>query len=299
MTKEELLKRAKEVIEYYTIQGWKHHFRNDYCTYDCNVIRIEDLENNENMLNFLVEFINIMKKYNIGYSGVNGMLCNFKTKDAGNDNVIRFGISNLGYFLSTQEEMDKDLEKAKENAYQKMLNNRVKFLLSDNLKYKLSEDEDKCYKVSDYDNIDCENEDVGEEDLPAKFHAEFTADIETMVELNHIETFTNENDIKKEICEKIANTIYRDTFYQINVKDIVDLINKIQLKEIGIGSSINVRTYSVSIKNVLFEIEEYYDDEPLSSLYELVIKRCVKLNIENDINITNIEFIDPKFNTEE
>ena len=97
MTKEELLKRAKEVIEYYTIQGWGNWLKNDYHASGCDMLRIEDLENNENMLNFLVDLINIMKKYNINYSGVNGMLCNFKTKDGDND--IRFGISKLWFFL--------------------------------------------------------------------------------------------------------------------------------------------------------------------------------------------------------
>ena len=195
--------------------------------------------------------------------------------------------------------MDKDLEKAKENAYQKMLDKRVKFLLPDNLKCKQLEDEDKCYKVSDYDNIECENEDVCEVELN-KFHVEFTADIETRVELNHIETFTNENDIKKEICEKITNTIYRSTFYQINLKeDNIDLVNKIQLKELETDSTTNdIKTYSVLIKDVLFEIG-YYDDEILSSLNKSIIRLCERINIENDIDITNIKFIDPKFNTEE
>lgn len=301
MTKEELLKRAKEVIEYYTIQGWGNWLKNDYHTSGCDMLRIEDLENNENMLNFLVELINIMKKYNIDYSGVNGMLCNFNTKDTDNDNVIRFGISKLCYFLQTQEEMDKDLEKAKENAYQKMLNNRVKFLLPDNLKYKYPEDE--CVKVCGYDNIDCENEEVGEEEQITKFYAEFTANIETIVKLNHIETFTDENDIKKEICEKIANTIYNSTYYQINVKDNVNLEDKIQLKEIEIDSTTNdckdIKTYSVLIKDVLFEIG-YYDDNTLdSSLYKSIIRLCERINTEIDINITNIKIIDSKSNTDE
>jgi hypothetical protein len=77
-----------------------------------------------------------------------------------------------------------------------MLDKRVKFLLPDNLKCKQPEDEDECVKVCGCDIIDCENEDVGEEELN-KFHLEFTADIETIVELNHTETFTDENDIKK------------------------------------------------------------------------------------------------------
>ena len=99
MTKKELLKRAKEVIAYYTMQGWGNWLKTNYHTSGCDMLRIEDLENNENMIKFLVDLINIMKKYNIDYSGVNGMLCNFKTKDTNNDNAIRFGISNLYYFL--------------------------------------------------------------------------------------------------------------------------------------------------------------------------------------------------------
>ena len=74
MTKEELLKRTKEVIEYYTIQGWGHHFKHDYDNYGCDMICIKDLENNENMLNFLVDLINIMEKYNIGYSSTTSVL---------------------------------------------------------------------------------------------------------------------------------------------------------------------------------------------------------------------------------
>ena len=192
--------------------------------------------------------------------------------------------------------MDKNLEKAKENAYQKMLDKRVKFLLPDNLKCKQPEDE--YYGEGEGDVKGGEIEEVGDKEEPIsnKFHAEFTADIETCVELNHLETFTDENDIKNKICEKIANTIYRDTFYQINVKDNVDLIDKIQLKEIDSGA--NVRIYSVSIKDVLFEIE-YYDDDPQYSLNKSVIRLCERINIENDINITNIKIIDSKFNAKE
>lgn len=296
MTKEELLKRAKEVIEYYTIQGWGNWLKTDYHTSGCDMLRIEDLENNENMTNFLVELINIMKKYNIDYSGVNGMICNFKTKDT--DNAIRFGVSKLWFFFLSQEEMDKNIENAKENAYQKMLNKRVKFLLPDNLKCKQSKDE----HYGDGDGaFGYENEEVGdvEEEKLTKFHTEFTADIETIVELNHTETFTDENDIKKEICKKIANTIYQSTFWQIEVKDDTDLINKIQLKELETNSTTNVRTYSVSIKDVLFKIE-YYDDETLASLNESIIRLCERINIENDINIANIEIIDdPKSNAKE
>lgn len=289
MSKEEFLKRAKEVIAYYTIQGWGDWLKNDYHTSGCDMLRIEDLENNENMLNFLVDLVNIMEKYNIDYSGVNGMLCNFKTKDGDND--IRFGISKLYFFLLTQEEMDKNIEKAKEYAYQKMLSNRVKFLLPYNLKYKQSEDEHYFEGTSVESEVgDCEIE------LP-KFYAKFMADIEILVELNHIETFTDENDIKKEICEKIANTIYQSTFYQINVKDNEDLINKIQLKEIKTNSTTNDKTYSVSIKGILFEIS-YYDTIEYSLNIE-VIRLCERLNTMNNINITNIDIIDPKFDIEE
>lgn len=300
MTKEEFLKRAKEVIAYYTIQDWENHLRGNYNTSDCNMLRIEDLENNENMTNFLVELINVMKKYNIDYSSVNGMLCNFRTKDGDND--IRFGVSNLHYFLLTQEKMNKNLENAKEYAYQKMLNRRVKFLLPDNLKYKQSEDE----YYGDAVVKGFENEEDAEEEtlISNEFHAEFTADIETYIELNHIETFTNENDIKNKICEKIANTIYQSTFYHINVKDSIDLVDKIQLKETEISSTTNdVNTYSVSIKGVLFEYKECYNSETYDvtqySLNKSIIKLCKRTNIENNINITNIEIINPKFNTEE
>lgn len=294
MTKEELLKRAKEVIEYYTIQGWGDWLKNDYHTSGCDMLRIEDLENNENMTNFLVELINIMEKYNINYSGVNGMLCNFRTKDGDND--IRFGISKLWFFLLTQEEMDKNIEKAKEYAYQKMLNKRVKFLLPDNLKCKQSEDE--YYGEGEGDVKGCEIEEVGEEEplISNKNHAEFTADIETCVELNHIETFTDENDIKNKICEKIANTIYQSTFYQIEVKDNTDLINKLQLKELEIDSTTTgIKAYLVSIKNVLFKIEYYDDDIQEYSLNDKIIRLCEITNIENDINITNIEITEPKW----
>lgn len=292
MTKEELLKRAEEVIEYYyTIQGRGNWLKNDYNTSGCNMLRIEDLENNENILNFLVDLVNIMKKYNIDYSGVNGMLCNFKTKDGDND--IRIGVSNLWFFLLTQEEMDKNIEKAKEYAYQKMLNNRVKFLLPDNLKYKQSEDE--YYFEGKPDECDCEDED---DDIEShKFHEEFMADIETLVELNHIETFTDKNDIKNKICEKIANTINQSTFYHINVKDIANLEDKIQLKETETDSTINdIKTYSVSIKGVLFEYMEYYNGESYDatkySLNKSIIRLCERTNMVNDINITNIEIID-------
>ena len=298
MTKEELLKRAKEVTEYYTIQGRENWLEVDYYASGCNMLRIEDLENNENMANFLVELINIMEKYNIGYSSVNGRWCNFKTKDINEDNAIRFGVSKLCYFFLTQEEMDEDLEIAKENAYQKMLNNRVKFLLPDNLKCKQSEEiKGEAVVCGDVDEGDCEIE-------YDKFHAEFTADIETLVELNHIETFTDENDIKNKICEKIANIIYNSTFYQISVKeDNVDLADKIQLKEIEScftkNDCKNIKTYSVLIKDVLFEIEYYDDDTQEYSLNNKIIRLCEIVNDEAEINITNIENIEPKSNTEE
>jgi len=293
MTKEELLKRAKEVIEYYTIQGWGNWL--NYHASGCDMLRIEDLENNENMVNFLVDLINIMEKYDISYSGVNGMWCNFKTY-INDDNAIRVGVSNLYYFFLTQEEMDKHIEEAKENAYQKMLNKRVKFLLPDNLKHKQSEEiEGVGFVYSDADEGDCEIE-------YDKFHAEFTADIETLVELNHIETFTDENDIKNKICEKIANTIYHSTFYQIEVKDNTDLINKLQLKELELetdSTTTGIKAYSVSIKNVLFKIEYYNDDTQEYSLNDKIIRLCEIVNDDAEINITHIENIEPKTNTEE
>lgn len=291
MSKEELLKRAKEVIEYYTIRGLGN-LLNYYHTSGCDMLRIEDLENNENMLNFLVDLINIMEKYDISYSGVNGMWCNFKTYT--NDDAIRVGVSNLYYFFLTQEEMDKHIEEAKEYAYQKMLNKRVKFLLPDNLKCKQPEDEyygeGKEFEEEDGDELEL---------ISNEFHVEFTADIETLVKLNHIETFTDENDIKKEICKKISDTIYQSKFYEINVKDNADLISKIQLNELETDSTANIRTYSVSIKDVLFEIAYYDDTQTQQSLNKSIIKFCERINIENNINIANIEIIDPKFNTEE
>lgn len=294
MTKDELLKRAKEVITYYTIKGWGDWLKNDYHTSGRDMLRIEDLENSENMLNFLVELVNIMEKYNIGYSGVNGMLCNFRTP-ANDDNAIRVGVSKLYYFFLTQEEMNKKTEEAKEYAYQKMLSNRVKFLLPDNLKCKQSEDE----HYFEGKPIECEDKETGDIELHV-FRAEFTADIETHVELNHIETFTDENDIKNTICKEIANTIYQSTFYQIDVKNNTDLINKIQLKELETDSTTNgIKTYSVLIKGLLFKYLECYNSESYDvtqySLNKSIIKLCERTNIENNINITNIEITEPKW----
>ena len=306
MTKEELLKRAKEVIAYHDIKGWGNWLKSDYHASGCEMLRIEDLENNENMVNFLVDLINIMEKYDISYSGVNGMWCNFKTY-INDDNAIRVGVSNLYYFFLTQEEMDKHIEEAKEYAYKKMLDKRIKFTLPDNLKVERPN--------PDPVPVNCvEDEDTGEDENevePNEFNAEFIGNIETYVDLNHLETFTDENDIKKEICEKLANTIYQSSYYHFNVKayyhfnvkDKDSLINKIQLKEIEIDSPSddqkNATTYIVVIEGVLFEYNEnlYTDsyDVTLYSLNESINRICERININNDINITNIEITEPKW----
>ena len=49
----------------------------------------------------------------------------------------------------------------------------------------------------------------------------------------------------------------------------------------------------------LKNISKLKKEDLINFLNESIIKHCERINIENDINITNIENIDPKTNTDE
>ena len=183
-TKEDLLKRVNELTEYFNLRGWHQHI--DRSRYSCDIIK--DLEKSDDMINFLIELVNIMKKYNISTSGVNGHWCNFHTITENQDDETRFGVSNMWYLLKSQEEMDEEIEKGKKAQYERMLNNRVKFSLPEDLKLSKypDEDEDDCKCLELEEETEC----ADEQEIESKdFIAEFTGDIETYVKVNHLETW--------------------------------------------------------------------------------------------------------------
>jgi len=299
-TKEDLLKRVNELTEYFNLRGWHQHI--DRSRYSCDAIK--DLEKSDDMINFLIELVNIMKKYNISASGVNGHWCNFHTITENQDDETRFGVSNMWYLLKSQEEMDEEIEKGKKAQYERMLNNRVKFSLPEDLKLSKypDEDEDDCKCLEPEEETEC----ADEQEIESKdFNAEFTGDIETYVKVNHLETFISKDDKIKEICNKLVQVLNKYRFYngQIEIKNPEEIINKIQLELIMDNSNSvdekNEESYAVLVKNVLFKyIESYYEDSYDVTQYSLknsINNSCIIVNIEDNISIKNIEITEPKW----
>ena len=298
-TKEDLLKRVNELTEYFNLRGWHQHI--DRSRYSCDIIK--DLEKSDDMINFLIELVNIMKKYNISASGVNGHWCNFHTITENQDDETRFGVSNMWYLLKSQEEMDEEIEKGKKAQYERMLNNRVKFSLPEDLKLSKYpyEDEDDCKCLELEEETEC----ADEQEIESKdFIAEFTGDIETYVKVNHLETFISEDDKIKEICNKLVQVLnkYRLCNGQIEIKNPEEIINKIQLELIMDNSNDdgkNEESYAVLVQNVSFKYtESYYEDSYDVTQYSLknsINNSCIIVNIEDNISITNIEITEPKW----
>lgn len=247
MTKEDILKRAKEVVEYYTTKGWSDLLTNNYNCTNVDILRVKDLENSENLLNFLTDLITIMKKYNIRGSGVNGMWSNFKTNDVENENALRVGVANLFYFFLTQEEMDQKLEEAREYAHQNILDHRVEFV---NLNPIKEESVDENYSDACLDDYESDEEKEIEYNNAI---TELTVTINTVAKVKNLDTFDNLQAKRTAIAESLIKAL--DKMYYISagetkIKDKDALINNTEITLKGKDKS-GFELYDVVVKDVI------------------------------------------------
>lgn len=248
MTKEDILKRAKEIVEYYTTKGWSKWITNNYNCMGADILRVEDLENSENLLNFLTDLITIMEKYNIRGSGVNGMWSNFRTNDVEKENALRVGVANLFYFFLTQEEMDQKLEEAREYAHQDMLDHRVEFV---NLNPVKEEPSDEDYLDACFDD-DYKSDEEKEINYNIAI-TELTVTINTIAKVKNLDTFDNLQAKRTTIAESLIKAL--DRMYYIGagetkIKDKDALINNIEITLKGEDKS-GFELYDVVIKDVI------------------------------------------------
>ena len=239
-TKEELLKRIQKIDEYNAIKGFESYgHRNESTSPD--VLILDNFKASDNMSNFTLEFVELLKKYGTKIHGVNGMLVAFEFPDAPEKYL---GVCPFWRWLQlTDEEMDTKIEEAKTEANLKNLYNTVgagtprpinDFPASVNESDTNEEPLDGCDDCCDTEGYDYNEDEEGYEMCDYDACGSFITDIE--VNVGKIEP----NDVD----EDLANTCY-DKVYDILEADGVsidsdedELFERIKIKELEDGTTL-------------------------------------------------------------
>lgn len=265
-TKEELLERVKKINEYNAIKGYTSS-QNNYSRNEEALI-LNNFEESNDMCNFTLEFLELLKKYNVRMQGSNGMLETFEFSDAPERYL---GICPFWRWLQlTDEEMDAKIEEArleKEQKNQKNVeepqqyNNLYNTIGIDksSINEEISEDEELLNdtEIEDYD----EDEDEDDESEMYCYDASgaFTADIELNV--GKIETNDSDEDLIQKCIDLVINKIESDDLYIETDVEEMDENATIEVLEDGTTLvKINNVEFSVRVDIMAYNLDNANDD---------------------------------------
>ena len=111
MTREELLRRADKIQEYFDVRGWGYAPKMDgSCNRDA--ISRENLEKCDDMVNFTLEFIDLLEKYKVKIHTINSMITTFGFIAEGEDKE-RYIAADYFWECSklrrSEDELDKEI----------------------------------------------------------------------------------------------------------------------------------------------------------------------------------------------
>ena len=113
MTREELLRRADKIQEYFDIRGWGYAPKMDG-EYNRDAISRENLEKCDDMVNFTLEFIDLLEKYKVKIYTINSMITTFGFNVEGEDKELYIAADyfwECSKLRRSEEELDKEMER--------------------------------------------------------------------------------------------------------------------------------------------------------------------------------------------
>lgn len=231
MTKEELIRKAELILEEDKVREYDFH---KYVLGSPDALSADALKIHDNLCNFILELIDLLNKYNIEISSINGGWETLAIQEP--KGKVAIGVSSLEELKKFSiEELEKRLEDAKA-----LMKSRKESQNNENVNEEEASDE--------YDDW---GEEDPEEECEYDASAVFTANIEYEFTFNGEIPQEDEEKLKKLALKKVESLLDNQRVYiedyiddNMSIEHIEDNKYKLVVKDVSFSAGVTVLGYS-------------------------------------------------------